>query len=76
MKRSSWKAALAAVAMAGLISASAWAQDEEPPTCEDACYEAEEQCYQSCEEADDMSGCEQACVAQTSACLEACTGED
>jgi hypothetical protein len=73
MQRWITNAALAAtVAMLGLAGAS-WGQDDEMVNaCEEACYEAEEQCFQNCENADDSDACAAICTEQAEECLQQC----
>lgn len=75
MQRKSWAAVLAAAGMAVLIGSVAGSQDEEILTCEGACDAAEQQCYENCQEADDVDTCEQKCSQETEACLEGCPPE-
>lgn len=48
------------------------AQEPEPPSCEDVCFEAEERCYVACEEADDPDSCATSCQDRLDQCLEQC----
>ena len=49
------------------------AQESDPAsTCEDLCYEAEDRCFDSCEDADDPSACEDRCIEASRACIGAC----
>lgn len=59
-----------ALAAAGLLSAGGPVA-QEPTPCEEACYAAEGDCMDQCEE--ENEACEAGCDAATTACLEQCT---
>lgn len=42
------------------------------PLCEDACYDAEGECFESCDRASDADACHADCAEQANACLDAC----
>jgi hypothetical protein len=69
----SWKMIFLTVVSTAALALAAWAQDEEvESSCSAACYKAEEQCYETCSDAEDPAVCEENCQAQAEACLEAC----
>ena len=71
MLRWMWKAAAMSAGMVVVLAFASWAQDDEPDSCSEACYEAEELCVETCD-ADDPTACEDQCVEQTKSCLEMC----
>lgn len=63
------------LAVCGTLAAlalSAFAQDEIGRECAEACHAAEERCYRSCHEVEDIDGCERACAEEAEACLAVC----
>lgn len=66
------KAAFAAAGIAGMIALPSWAQEGEYSSCEEACYQAVEDCYAACGEAEDMEACETNCQEQVELCLQEC----
>lgn len=58
----------AAIGLAG----AGWAQEDDPSACEEACFEAEDRCYDACESADDPDSCASTCQDQADRCLERC----
>jgi hypothetical protein len=56
-----------------LLGFAVWAQEDDPgSSCVYACYEDEERCYQTCDEADDPAACEEQCQEAATLCLEEC----
>lgn len=74
MGRTTWKATLAVAGMAMLLSPALrlTAGEEDMASCEDACAETEEQCYVSCEVADDPDACELRCDGEVDHCYAEC----
>jgi hypothetical protein len=72
MLRWMWKAAAVAAGTAVVLAFASWAQEDEPLSCVDACYEAEERCSETCYDADDPAACEDRCLEQSKSCLEKC----
>jgi hypothetical protein len=58
----------------GALAFAVWAQEEQEgeSSCTAACYDAEDLCYESCDDSDDPASCEMGCRVETDACLEAC----
>jgi hypothetical protein len=64
---------LAGAVSVAALGFAAWAQDDgDESSCSTGCYEAEDQCYESCGEAEDPGVCEKGCADRAEACLEAC----
>jgi hypothetical protein len=74
MRLKTWKVALAAMGMVGLIGTASWAQEEESSPCEEACYQAEDRCYEKCQDPDDDGACEHQCQEESNSCVERCGG--
>ena len=72
MQRNIWKGVFVAVASASALAIAAWAQLDEISACADACYEAEEICYEKCPDAADQAACEDQCQQQAESCLAKC----
>lgn len=77
MRSRSWSAAFLAAAVMLLppLALGAEEQETETQSCSQACYDAEETCYEKCEAADDSAACEQKCQEQADECVEACGDE-
>lgn len=66
-----WTAAVA-VAWGLGIAAPIAAEETDAASCEEACYDAEDACFEKCAGSDDISACEDVCVGKTDACVERC----
>ncbi len=55
----------------GLATAS-WAQDDETRPCEEACFDTEDRCYETCENADASATCASVCQEDADRCLQTC----
>jgi hypothetical protein len=55
-----------------MAPAPGWAQEADEGSCDDACYEIEEACFEACSSEDDSSACESECSEETDRCVEQC----
>lgn len=72
MHRSTARAALAVGSAVVLAIAAGAQKGQDPSTCVNACYDAEDLCYQACSDEQDAAACQDACRRQTEACLAKC----
>lgn len=69
-----WRMVFLTTAGVAALAFAVWAQEEQEgeSSCTAACYDAEDLCYESCDDSDDPASCEMGCRVETDACLEAC----
>lgn len=69
-----WTATAALAVGSGLVLAiAAGAQKgQDPSACVNACYDAEDLCYQACSGEQDAAACQDACRRKVEACLAKC----
>jgi hypothetical protein len=48
------------------------AQEDELRPCEEACFDAEDRCYETCESSDDSATCTSTCQEESDRCLQKC----